>query len=304
MKRISITGITGVAIFATFVLSAVAASPASAGIDCLRIQTVGNGSYNEGCMTTNANGNFIYGEKRVRLAGIEWCAKTRGVREGEFTSQPNCENNTTPVTKSGEWARVLIPEPAFAAALFPTTFTATSGANELETGSTQPIACQSDVATGEVTGEETVGSVMVTFSGCHSTEAGGCTVKGGGAGTGKILSNVLDGELGSVKRSEATSEVGLLLLPTTGTEFTKIEGTCLLSEKTPVDGTVAGEVTPINASSTEGKLIFAGSKGKQEIKAISVLGTTLKPVLKALGLLESSEASVESLTFAEAIEVT
>jgi len=39
--------------------------------------------------------------------------------------------------------------------------------------------------------------------------------------------NTLDGDLGTVATSEAASGVGLLLLPTAGTTFFTIKGTCL-----------------------------------------------------------------------------
>jgi hypothetical protein len=185
-----------------------------------------------------------------------------------------------------------------------TTFTGTSGTGALETISTSPVTCQSDTTTGEITGPKTVGNVMVTFFNCSSTEGSGCSVKGGGAGTGKILTNTLDGELGSVKTNEAPSGVGLLLLPTSGTTFVTLEGTCLVSKTSPVFGTVAGEVTPLNTLTLAGnKINFFGAAGVQSIKKINVLGSVVEPKLKALGVLASSESTIESVTYAADVEV-
>jgi hypothetical protein len=185
------------------------------------------------------------------------------------------------------------------------TFTGESGTGALETASTSAIECTSDTATGEVTGAKTVGGVVVTFHGCSSKEKGGCAVSSVGGTSGLITTAILDGELGSVKKTEAASGVGLFLLPTSGTKFVELEGSCLLVSPSPVTGTVTGEATPVNGTaSKDGKLVFEGSKGTQKIKEINVLGTVKKPGLKALGLLESSETTVELVLYTNAVSVT
>jgi hypothetical protein len=184
-------------------------------------------------------------------------------------------------------------------------FTGESGTGALETASTAAVTCTSDTNTGTVLGAKTVGSVVVTFSNCASTENGGCTVNSPHRAAGTIITNTLAGELGSVKTTEAKSGVGLLLHPAVGTEFVTLEGTCLLLSPAPVTGSVAGEATPIKAGQTkDGKLIFIGSKGKQNIKEINILGSIWKPNLKALGLLESSETTNELVLYTNAVEVT
>jgi hypothetical protein len=185
------------------------------------------------------------------------------------------------------------------------TFTGESGTGALETASTAAITCTSDTSVGKVTGAKTVGSVVVTFHGCESKEGSGCTVQSSSATPGLITTNLLKGELGSVKTTEAASGAGLLLEPASGTAFVTLEGTCLLVSPSPVTGTVAGEATPLNKGATkDGKLVFIGSKGKQKIKEINVLGTVKKPVLKALGILESSETTNELVLYEVAVEVT
>lgn len=183
------------------------------------------------------------------------------------------------------------------------TLTGVTGLAVLGTAATSPVDCASSTTTGEISGAKKVGNVMITFSGCHSSEKSGCSVKSAHGGTGEILTETLDGELGSVKTTEAESGVGLLLLPTSGTTFVLLEGSCLLSSPSPVDGTIAGQVTPTTNEGKAGQLIFEGSKGNQSIKAINILGTTVEPQLKALGLLAASEETTGALEFANAVEV-
>jgi hypothetical protein len=173
----------------------------------------------------------------------------------------------------------------------------------LETSSTKPVTCTSSSTTGEITGAKTIGDLQVTFSGCYSTEGGGCSVKGAGAGGGKIVTSTLSGELGSVKFAEAGSGVGLLISPTTGTTFATLEGTCLIASPAPIDGSIAAEVSPTEEKETVDELNLVGSTGKQEIKEINVLGTVKKPSLTSLGLLESSEATGEELLFGKSVKV-
>jgi hypothetical protein len=185
------------------------------------------------------------------------------------------------------------------------TFTGESGTGALETTSTAAITCTKDTNTGEITGAKTVGGVVVTFTGCSSKEGSGCSVKSPTQPAGTVVTTTLSGELGSVKKTEATSGVGLLLKPASGTKFVELEGGCLLVSPSPVNGSIAGEATPVNAvSSKDGKLLFVGSKGTQNIKSINVLGTTESPELKALGLIKSSETTSELVTYSSPIIVT
>jgi hypothetical protein len=184
-------------------------------------------------------------------------------------------------------------------------FKGESGTGALETTSTAAITCTKDTNTGEITGAKTVGGVVVTFTGCSSKEGSGCSVKSTGQSAGTVVTSALNGELGSVKKTEAASGVGLLLKPASGTKFVELEGTCLLVSPSPVNGSIAGEATPINGTaSTDGKLLFVGSKGTQNIKSINVLGTVESPELKALGLIKSSETTSELVTYTSAVSVT
>ena len=188
-------------------------------------------------------------------------------------------------------------------------FTGESGTGALETSSTTAITCSNDTSTGEVTGSKTVGSVIVTFHGCKSTESGGCTVHSTGlpalpvAEGGLVVTHLLKGELGTT--AESATGVGLLLVPANGgREFVTLEGTCLLLSPAPVEGTVVGEATPIENLSKDGKLSFIGSKGTQHIKKFNLLGLAEEPKLSALGLLPSSETTTELVLYTSAVEVT
>jgi hypothetical protein len=178
----------------------------------------------------------------------------------------------------------------------PQAFTGDGSTSQLETSAGTKIECLKSLSKGEITGAKTVGNLVVVFHNCSSTEDGGCSLKSeGGPNASLIITKTLDGELGSVKKTEAVSGVGLLILPSPGTSFVTLEGTCLPVSPAPVTGSVAGEVTPVNGvASTDGKLIFQGNgaAGEQLIRSINVLGTIVKPGFKALGLQETNVIGV------------
>jgi|HubBroStandDraft_2_1064218.scaffolds.fasta_scaffold03785_2 hypothetical protein len=172
------------------------------------------------------------------------------------------------------------------------------------TPSTRPIICRHSAGHGHITIRR-FGLLVVDFSGCSSEEGSGCTVNSPGQSGGTIVTNELDGELGSVKKTEAASGVGFILLPTSGTTFATLEGTCLLVSPAPLVGTVAGEVTPVNGPASEdGKFIFNASSSAQSIKEINISGTLEKPRLRSLGLLETTESTSELATYEVSVEVT
>lgn len=183
------------------------------------------------------------------------------------------------------------------------TFKTTSGTGALES-SANKIICSSDSSVGEVQGASKVGKVVVKFVGCTGEEGGKtCTAKSSGAKTGEIVTRTLDGELGLVAKAEAASGVGLLLLPEASKVFVEPEGPCLTTAA--VEGSIAGEASPIGVSSTAGKLVYVGSKGSQSIKKITVLGANVEPKLSAFfGIVNASETTTETITYNGAIEVT
>jgi hypothetical protein len=170
--------------------------------------------------------------------------------------------------------------------------------------STNRIECLHDHVHGEILGASKVGKVVVAFVGCTGEEGGTtCTAKSKGAKTGEIITKTLDGELGLVAKAEAASGVGLLLLPEATKVFVEPEGPCLTTA--PVEGSIAGEASPIGVSSKTGKVVYTGSKGSQSIKKITVLGSSVEPKLSAFfGLVAASETTTESVEYVTAVEVT
>jgi hypothetical protein len=231
------------------------------------------------------------------------CDPVASPEETSDYTESNCSG--TPTEGEGGYIEVLyqpefVPVPTGASAKF----TGSGGTSALETSATDAIDCTSTTASGEIAGATKIGSVVVTFHNCSTKEGGGCSVKSEGApNSSLVVTNTLDGELGEVATSEAASGVGLLLLPTSGTKFTTLEGSCLPLSPSPVDGTIAAETSPVETLGSSGKLVFAGSKGTPDIKTILVLDHTVKPSLLALGLLSSSETSTDTLKFGEEIEV-
>jgi hypothetical protein len=194
--------------------------------------------------------------------------------------------------------------PEFKAAKFPVTFTGTSGLLVGNTWQGGTLHCASDHFTGVILGSHTfsggrlVGLECVTI--LNSKECPQKTV--GASGAGEIVTSTLKGELGTVKTSEAASGVGLILEPeTTKKLYLLAENECEL--ETQVAGSIAGEVSPIGSSQTTGKLVFAVTGSKQDIREIGLLGTVKKLGLNAFGFSLTQE-STESLEYASAVEVS
>jgi hypothetical protein len=185
-------------------------------------------------------------------------------------------------------------------------FNIDSGLGILSNNTTnESFHCESDLGHGFITGPHTVGLLLVTFHGCiaiKGTES--CPGLSPGGTPGLIHLHFASGELGTVKTSEATSGVALLLKPETGTEFVVLEGKCVTTAA--VSGSVAGEVTPVSTSVNDGKVIFtATGPGVQKIKAVNLLGEAAKPKLTAFaGLIEASEETSELILFNGPVEVT
>jgi len=173
------------------------------------------------------------------------------------------------------------------------------GANVL-TASTTSISCTGESNTGEITGVKKVGKVVVKFTTC-TANSGACEAKSTGAKSGEIVTLTLKGELGITTQS--ATGVGLLLEPETTKKFVHIEASCTSPTETEVSGTIAGEASPIKSSQTTGKLVFGVTSGAQNITAINILGTTVKPELEAFGV-KATQATVNDVTYSAAVEVS
>jgi hypothetical protein len=163
------------------------------------------------------------------------------------------------------------------------------------------IECAADEVKGQAEGTNKVLKVKVTYTGCKA-ESGGCAVHSPGAGTEEVVTEALDGELSPVAKEEAKSEAGLDLKPETASLFVKVEGSCVPLEKDEVKGSVICEIpaADLNTSKTTGELICTETNKKQTIQKDVGLA---KDTLEVFGV-EVRLTSTETITFAEAIEVT
>jgi hypothetical protein len=173
---------------------------------------------------------------------------------------------------------------------WPLPFTVASGPGTIETSTGEKIVCNSDLGHGNITGLQTF-LALIIYHGCeaHSSGGGSCPAHSPGQPEGLIHIHAV-GELGTIKAGNGAGNIGALIEPALGQPFVTIIGKCLTVEETAVEGTAAGEVTPVNSNQTTGKLIVFGSKGKSGITEIAVLHKIIKPKLTAFGLIESSVA--------------
>jgi hypothetical protein len=162
------------------------------------------------------------------------------------------------------------------------TFKTLTLGNTTLTGGGNTLTCAASTGSGEITGAMSVGKVLVKFTGCtgenssHTT----CVVKSTAGGTGEIAVNTLRGLLGLIlaRVGDFTSDVGLDLFPTPGSEFTNLVGSCIVASK--ITGSIAGEVTPIGTLTLIGKLSLGATGGKQDITTIDLLGGLMEPELE------------------------
>jgi hypothetical protein len=187
-------------------------------------------------------------------------------------------------------------------------FTGSTGTLTIETGTGKTITCSKGTSSGEITGASTVGGLVLTLTGCATTEGSGCKFHSENAkNAGEIITNALVGTLGEVKTAEAASGVGLLLEPASGKVLTTIQGPCLLGTSR-LEGSVAAEVASIKTLAKTAKLAFVGKTGKQHIKFITIKGVEKKSGLKFEGgslVGEISWDTTETLTFnGNEVEIT
>lgn len=177
----------------------------------------------------------------------------------------------------------------------------TSGVSRIERGGRAAV-CQLDTGSA-VVDTSGMADIRFNYTRCRLVVGGKeCPVHSVGAATEEIATNTLKGELGTVAASEATSGVGILLSPESGTTIATLAATeCEAESK--VTGNLAGEVSPIHKKELTGTLAFKVSSEKQIIKKITVLGKAEEPSLKWGGEAAALE-STESLHFAKELEVT
>jgi hypothetical protein len=170
------------------------------------------------------------------------------------------------------------------------------GLPTLETVGGSQVVCKSQSGSGEYTGPKTVGSVLMTFSGCERLGEK-CSSEKSAEGT--IVTRSLEGVLGVIKVGETSAKnvIGLDLYPVGMTGFA-LEFSCG-STQLAVRGSVIVPV-PRNSMRLTATLSYVASKGKQkperfagEPKDVLEASLNLEP-FEAMGLtLKTTQANEE-----------
>jgi hypothetical protein len=180
-------------------------------------------------------------------------------------------------------------------------FTGTAPASTWEHGG-EIMTCKTSSLAGELTGGQTVGKTVITWTGCKSTyRSEECSVSSVGAKEGEIVTKALTGELGTIAKGTGTG-VGLRFKPESTKKWSILQASkCIL--ETTVNGTLAAEVVG-QSLSTKHQLVFEGTSGVMKIKEITLdSGISEKPEFEEGGK-EVSMDTDYTLTFEEPVEVT
>jgi hypothetical protein len=167
----------------------------------------------------------------------------------------------------------------------------------------QKIECTESSLAGELTGAQTVGKVVITWSGCRSiTGVEQYPVNSEGAKAGEIVTKPLSGELGTVAKSEAESGVGLRFKPESKKNW------FVLQERNGYEpvfaGTLAAELSGLSLSTKHTLFPRKGKSEGMKIKEITLdSGVVEKPRFEAGGKEVSLETDYQ-LTFEEPVEIT
>lgn len=325
MKRIAITGMLLVATVS--VLNTVMTSPAMADppFECLKVlnQPTENGNKNAAC-EPEVGGSWVKAKRELLLRPLVddvWCARvepgqTTGVKG--WGTMINCLLPITAVNNAG-WVRVKLNaqedgnkggtnSPEFKILSSVKTLKGTIGAeNEIVT-SIETVKCEQGTHTGEISGMRTISKIVEKLNECsiESTEAKEkgevCTIKSVGAKEeGEIVTRTLKGELGTMKETEASSEVGLLLEPETTKTWTTLSSTKCGIELSMV-GSLAGEILPVSVKSSIYGLYFETSGKSQAIKSITVASGVKKPELELTGV-SAVVGAEDELEFGNEVEI-
>lgn len=247
-KTLGLAGL--LAIMAMVVVASVGAASASAAPAfqrCAKVWEPKTGNFEDGkCTKKVAGKEFIRVVRGIKGQAGEECAKVVEPNTGNY------KDNRCSVAEAGAQF-IRVAEGKFglrgAGGVGNGGGAGAAGGGKLETKNTAhpPVECESNKATGEITGERT-STATVTFEKCTAKKSGvtlTCTTSGQASGN---ISSKLDGEL--VYTSEALKTVGILFTPAE-TEFAnfKCEGSSILGkveEAIKVKGSVICPITPTN----------------------------------------------------------
>jgi hypothetical protein len=183
-------------------------------------------------------------------------------------------------------------------------FTVTGGTSSWTWGAPS-ITCAKTSATGEIVSAETVGNVIIVYSGCKSSSGAGtnCPANSVGAKAEEIVTKPLTAELGTISNT-GSSGVGLLLgqlTPKWTKWFTLEKNKCTVEET--FGGDLAAEYSGLGKQATH-KLLFRPGTTGEKIKEIALdSGLVEKPEFEVFGAWVSIEAEDE-LKFEEPVEIT
>ena len=191
-------------------------------------------------------------------------------------------------------------------------FTVTSnapGATLVELEKKYKIVCASSTSTGKLKGKSEVDGVVAKFKGCKAKEAEEgleCEVNSTSPLGAKeeIITKTLKGRVGLVVKAEATSERGLLLLPSIGTVYVTITGSteCLPAETSEVKGGLIGEIKPIKTLKLKSELIYKTKEQKTQLIK-KFIGESAMHELEIFEVKTPLEA-VDTIEYEETVEVT
>jgi hypothetical protein len=309
MRKLGIIGAAGVVV----VLCAIVTPSASALSLCLKVDVAATGTYEEAkCAREEAEGEYVLAVPVKKASTDVWCAKLDNASKvGDFETS-ECKTETpgkgaydlVKLTKAEaeeqEEKEKGIRNPEFS----PTGATVSlAGGTVKMTVENVPIVCSTTSAGGKIASATTVGGLIMKLTGCVATAGSErCTIKTVGASEGEISLRTLKGTLGTVKLTESSTEVGLLLEAETEKTMTEFLGNSCIKESF-MTGSIAGEVLPVEVDQKTGKLVFGVSSGKQDITRISTSSRVVEPELHAFSEPVTEEFS-DSLTYSVGTEVT
>lgn len=144
------------------------------------------------------------------------------------------------------------------------TWTGSGGLAQL-TSSVVSVKCTSTSSEGETEGSALIPKAILTFHGCKDSFGKECKT---GAEAEVVKTKPLSGELVDLEAGE--KRVGMLLKPTTGTQFAS-EVKC--STTVNVTGEIIGEILPENSYGTELELVFKLAGTSQKWRQIEEAGS-------------------------------
>lgn len=285
--------------------------------ECLKVAGKDRNGLEEGnlesdCRTLRADGEWVKA-RLVAPYGRNWCAEVEPRLEAGvkgYRSLGECLLLRNATMRNATWVKVRGrpagrgggTAPSFATLPSARTFTGMGAPSTLKAAGIA-TSCEEASDTGEVTSMSTVGKLVITFTGCQVTNTAKetCTIKSASAKGGEIVTTTLMGQLGTTKSEEATSEVGLLLLPESGKRWTLLSST-KCSAESQVTGSLAAEVLPISEKTEFGGLDFEVSSGKQNIKKITVSSGVEEPELVAFAAVATEELE-DGIEFTGEVEI-